>query len=219
MKSFQVLGTTTATLHNHNLSRLILILSFTRIAVAEDFKTIDGREYKNVTVSRVEPNGIVLISSSGISKVYFTELPKEVQERFNYDAAKAAKYSSEQTVTEEAFQKQQEELRRKRADEYNKYWRGEEPRQKQLDNAKKQQDTCQELQARFTQLQQREDDLHLRIQEAERLPKYLHGQSGRKHYSYLNPARQYIPDWQKNLGDVRNEKDQLRRQLTVAQCQ
>jgi hypothetical protein len=54
------------------------------IALADDFKTIDGKEYKNVKVSRVEPDGIVLMSSSGISKVYFTELPKEVQERFHY---------------------------------------------------------------------------------------------------------------------------------------
>jgi hypothetical protein len=54
-----------------------LILCFASVAFAEDFKTIDGKEYKNVTVSRVEPDGIVLISKSGISKVYFTELSKE----------------------------------------------------------------------------------------------------------------------------------------------
>src|SRR6266480_1924450 len=61
-----------------------VILCFASVALAEDFKAIDGKEYKNVTVSRVEPDGIVLMSSSGISKVYFTELPKEVQERFHY---------------------------------------------------------------------------------------------------------------------------------------
>ncbi len=71
-----------------------LILCFASVAFADDFKAIDGKEYKNVTVSRVEPDGIVLISSSGISKVYFTELPKAVQERFHYDAAKAAGYSA-----------------------------------------------------------------------------------------------------------------------------
>jgi len=49
-----------------------LILCFASVALAADFKTIDGKEYKNVTVSRVEPDGIMLISSSGISKVYFT---------------------------------------------------------------------------------------------------------------------------------------------------
>jgi len=67
---------------------VIWIVCFASIALADDFKTNDGKEYKNVTVSRVEPDGIVLITSSGVSKVYFTELPKEVQERFNYDAGK-----------------------------------------------------------------------------------------------------------------------------------
>ena len=52
------------------------------LALAEDFKTISGKEYKNVTVSRVEADGIVLKGKSGISKVYFSELPKETQERF-----------------------------------------------------------------------------------------------------------------------------------------
>jgi hypothetical protein len=53
------------------------------LALAEDFKTINGKEYKDATISRVEADGIVLRSKSGISKVYFTELPKDVQERFH----------------------------------------------------------------------------------------------------------------------------------------
>jgi hypothetical protein len=52
------------------------------LALAEDFKTINGKEYKNATVTRVEGDGIVLRSKTGISKVYFTELPKDVQQRF-----------------------------------------------------------------------------------------------------------------------------------------
>ena len=31
---------------------------------------------KNATISRVEPDGIVLKTKSGVAKVYFTELPK-----------------------------------------------------------------------------------------------------------------------------------------------
>ena len=91
-------------------------------AFGDDFKTIDGKEYKNVRLSRVEPDGIVFITSSGISKIYFTELPKEVQERFHYDAANAAAYSSWQAANQEAFRKQQEELQRKLAEKNNKYW-------------------------------------------------------------------------------------------------
>src|SRR2546426_5112965 len=96
------------------------VVFLSAVALADDFKAIDGKEYKNVTVSRVEPDGIVLITSVGISKVYFTELPKEVRERFHYEAAKAAAYSCEQAVNQEAFRKQQEELRRKVAEENNK---------------------------------------------------------------------------------------------------
>jgi hypothetical protein len=42
------------------------ILFFGSLALADDFKTINGKEYKNVTVSRVEPDGIVIRTSSGI---------------------------------------------------------------------------------------------------------------------------------------------------------
>ena len=45
---------------------VILIVCFASIALGDDFKTIDGKEYKNVTVSRVEPDGIMLKSKSGI---------------------------------------------------------------------------------------------------------------------------------------------------------
>jgi len=57
------------------------------VALAEDFKTIDGKEYRDATISSVEADGIVLRTKSGISKVYFAELPKNVQERFQYGSA------------------------------------------------------------------------------------------------------------------------------------
>src|SRR5947199_8836118 len=104
-----------------------LILWFASVAFGDDFKAINGKEYKNVKVSRVEPDGIVLVSKSGISKVYFTELPKEVQERFQYDATQAANYTAEQAASQAAFQIQQAELRRKLTEEKNSYWTGHAP--------------------------------------------------------------------------------------------
>jgi len=53
------------------------------LALGEDFKTIQGKEYKDAIVIRVEADGIVLRTKSGIVKLYFSELPKEVQERFD----------------------------------------------------------------------------------------------------------------------------------------
>jgi hypothetical protein len=60
----------------------ILAILSTSLVMAEDFKTINGKEYNDATVKRVEPDGIVVKTKSGISKVYFTELPKEVHDRF-----------------------------------------------------------------------------------------------------------------------------------------
>ena len=76
----------------------VLIVCVASAALAEDFKTVQGKEYKNVAVSRIEPDGIVLRTKSGISKLYLIELPKEVQERFHYNAAIAAAYSAQQSV-------------------------------------------------------------------------------------------------------------------------
>jgi thioredoxin 1 len=75
-----------------------LVLCFASVAFAEDFKLINGKEYKDVTVSRIEPDGIVLRTKSGISKVYFVELPKEVQERFHYNAAIASAYEQQARI-------------------------------------------------------------------------------------------------------------------------
>jgi hypothetical protein len=88
----------------------ILALLSASFARAEDFKTINGKEYKNATVSRVEPDGIVLKTKSGITKVYFTELPKEVQERFHYDSTKSAKSNvAEQAAAAQSKAEQQQQ--------------------------------------------------------------------------------------------------------------
>jgi hypothetical protein len=65
----------------------ILPLLSASLALADDFKTIKGKEYKNVTVRRVEADGIVIKTKTGISKIYFVELPKDVQERFHSGSA------------------------------------------------------------------------------------------------------------------------------------
>ena len=61
----------------------ILAVLSASLALAEDFKTINGKLYKDVTISRVEADGIVLKTKTGISKLYFVELPRDVQERFH----------------------------------------------------------------------------------------------------------------------------------------
>ena len=57
------------------------------LAPSEDFKTVSGKIYKDATIIHVEPDGIVLRTKSGISKVYFVELPQDVQGRFHHGSA------------------------------------------------------------------------------------------------------------------------------------
>ena len=68
----------------------ILALLSATLALAEDFKTGRGKLYKDATIIRVESDGIVLKTKTGISKVYFIELPNDVQERFHPSPAKTA---------------------------------------------------------------------------------------------------------------------------------
>ena len=77
-----------------------LILCFASAAFADDFKTIDGKEYKNVTVTNVEPDGITVTNQKAglIAKLPFAKLPKDVQERFGYHPDEAAAYSAQQNA-------------------------------------------------------------------------------------------------------------------------
>jgi len=91
------------------IALVILAALSASLGLAEDFKTINGKEYKDATVSRVEADGITIKFSGGIVKVPFTELPKEVQQRFNYNPEKAAEYSANQNAALEQARKQQEQ--------------------------------------------------------------------------------------------------------------
>jgi hypothetical protein len=185
-----------------------LILLFTAAAFSEDFKTINGKEFKDATITRVEPDGIVVKTKSGMSKVYFAELPKEVQERFQYDPQKASAYSAEQAANYAAYQHQQAEAQRQR----------EEAAEKNNATLAQQQaakSRTQTLQDRYATLQQEENALLLKIGEAKQPgPEYWQG----KHKSHHpNPQKSQLPLFQSQLSDVRHEKKQVQRQLEKAQ--
>jgi len=77
------------------ISLVIFTVLSASIALADDFKTLDGKEYKNAKVSRVEPDGIVITFSGGIVKIPFTKLSEELQRKYNYNP-EAAKSFAEQ---------------------------------------------------------------------------------------------------------------------------
>jgi hypothetical protein len=42
---------------------LVVLILFTSVVFADDFKTVDGKEYKSAKITRVEPDGIVLMNT------------------------------------------------------------------------------------------------------------------------------------------------------------
>lgn len=185
-----------------------LILFVVSAALAEDFKTTAGREYKDAVVTRVEPDGIVVKIKSGVTKIYFAELPQEVQQRFHYNEDTAATYAAEQSANYAAYQRQQEATRRQRDDA--------EARNKAI--AAQQQatdDRIRTLEARYAGLQEEESTLLLQIGEAKQPgPEYREGKSVRHH---PNPKASQLPLLQGHLSDVRKEKDHVRKQLEKEQ--
>ena len=181
-----------------------LILCFTSAAFAEDFKTVNGKEYKDATVTRVDPDGVVVKTKSGITKVYFIELPKEVQERFHYDSEKAASYSAEQAANYTGYQKQQEETRRQQQDADTKNNAAVTAQQAATNRT-------QALQTRYSELQKQEDVLLRQIGEAKQPgPEYRQGKSVRHQ---PNPQKSQLPLFESHLKDVRREKGEVRKQL------
>jgi hypothetical protein len=95
----------------------ILISCLASAALADDFKTTEGKEYKNATLFCVEPAGIVIKTKSGISKVYFSELPQEVQERFHQGSQWSAQHPARANEEIRITQQQKIEEDQKREDE------------------------------------------------------------------------------------------------------
>ena len=129
-----------------------LILCSTSAGFAEDFQTINGKEYKDAAVTRVDPDGITVKTKSGITKVYFIELPKDVQEHFHYDPEKAASYSAEQAADYTAYQKQLDETQRQQQ-------AAEAKNNAALAEQQAAASRVQTLQTRYGELQKQEDDL------------------------------------------------------------
>ncbi len=79
-------------------------------AFADDITLISGKEYKGVTVTRVEADGIMVMTDSGIEKLYFAWLPKEIQQKYGYNPAAAAAYAAQNAAVQQRIaQSQQQE--------------------------------------------------------------------------------------------------------------
>jgi len=187
---------------------IFLLLSLAAAAFSEDFTTVNGKEYKDASVTRIEPDGVVVKTNSGVTKIYFTQLPKDVQERFHYDAGKAASYSAEQAASYTAYQKQQEQTQREQQEadaKNNAVVAAQQAATNRMEG----------LQTRYGELQKQQDELLRQIGQAKQPgPEYRQGKSVRHQ---PNPQKSQLPVLQSHLSDVRREKSEVKKQLNKAQ--
>ena len=89
---------------------LIPIILTATTLLAEDIKTLSGTTYQNITVTRVEANGISISHDDGLAKIPFTDLSEELRSKYNYDPKKAAQLSQvEQAAAAQRAAKANEE--------------------------------------------------------------------------------------------------------------
>ena len=78
--------------------------------LADDFTLVNGKQYKGVIVESVEPDGITVMTDSGVEKLNFAVLPKDVQQKYNYNPQAATTYSAQSAQAQQAlFQQAQQE--------------------------------------------------------------------------------------------------------------
>lgn len=78
-----------------------LAIGFLALALAAvqaeevNLTTLRGRKIEKAELSRVEPDGIVLTTDTGIEKIPFTALSPELQTKYGFDPIKAAQFKAE----------------------------------------------------------------------------------------------------------------------------
>jgi hypothetical protein len=89
----------------------LLVMSLLACAVAfgDEIITSDGKVYRDVTVERVEPDGIAVTyrpqsGGVGMAKIRFCNLPETLRHKYGYDEMKAAAFEACQARAQAALQ-------------------------------------------------------------------------------------------------------------------
>jgi hypothetical protein len=102
--------------HEDNLMKILFLLFALMIpAMAEDW-TVCGKTYHNVTVSDSNDSTVSVMYDGGMGRLNLSDLPPDLQKRFNYDPVKAktaAKAEADKTAeaTQETLDAAQQEAK------------------------------------------------------------------------------------------------------------
>jgi hypothetical protein len=57
--------------------------------------TLKGKKYEVITIDRVEPDGLIVVTETGVVKIQFSEISPELRSKYGYDPKKEADYNAE----------------------------------------------------------------------------------------------------------------------------
>ena len=77
----------------------------------------NGKILENPYVISQKPDGVLVGHKYGVIFVKFSDLPADIQKKFNYDPAKAAEYEKQQAQIKAAQEKKKAEDASKKAEE------------------------------------------------------------------------------------------------------
>ena len=179
------------------------------LALAEDFKTNNGKEYKNAIVTQVDPDGIVVRTKTSISKLYFPELPEDVRKRYHYDPEKAAAAQAAAVQQTQAINRKAAELDKQQKEQHKQ--QGEQVAKQQ---------NVQALANTYQDLLQQEQDLLVVIGQAKNAKEiawrkwvsqgYMQGHA-------TDSAEANLPLLEGRLQNVQDEKQRVRKEMERAQ--
>lgn len=79
----------------------------------ESLKSTEGREYKDVTIKEIHPNGIRISHATGAIRLPFNRLPEKLQQRFNFDPDEARQFADQAKQQQEALRNRLRKLKPK----------------------------------------------------------------------------------------------------------
>lgn len=93
---------------------LALTCSCCGLAIAEELTLLNGKSYSDFQVTRKELDGITIKHSAGITKIYFWELPSEIQSKYGYEPSKAHEYNRNAQAKQAMLWEKQKEAAERR---------------------------------------------------------------------------------------------------------
>ena len=79
---------------------LLVLVAGAGSLLGQEIKMADGEVVAFTSVKRTEPDGLVILTESGVSKVRFSKMSKEAQQQYGYDPRKAEIYSKQSKQAE-----------------------------------------------------------------------------------------------------------------------